>query len=107
MALANGGKQQIPLRPLFNRSGDEAPFPADKHRRVTLPAQLPPPRRLATYNSRVEKHYTPSRKRYGRASPDLGQQFAGKLSKAIALTRLLTPSRRRGRYPKGNSQGSR
>ena len=86
MASANSERQNIPLRPLFSRPLSEALSPVDKPRQVTLPTQLAHHKKSATYNSRIEKHHTNSRKRRGRASPDLDQQFAGNLSRATVFT---------------------
>jgi hypothetical protein len=86
MTSTHSGRQKFPLRPLFSRSVDEAASPVDKPGRITLPAQLLPHRKSATYNSRVEKQHANSRKRRGRTSPDLDQQFAGKLTYLTLLT---------------------
>jgi hypothetical protein len=81
MASANNERQNIPLRPLFSRPLGEALFAVDKPRKVALPAPLAPHKKSATYNCRIEKRHIDSRKRRGRASPDLNQQFAGNLSR--------------------------
>lgn len=86
MASANNERQNISLRPLFSRPLGEALSPVDKPRQVTLPTQLAHHKKSATYNSRIEKHHTNSRKRRGRASPDLDQQFAGNLSRVTVFT---------------------
>jgi hypothetical protein len=78
MTTTNNELLEVPLRPLFRNSADEAPFPVDKLRRVTLPPSLPLYHKPTPYSGRIEKHHANSRKRRGRASPDLDQQFAGK-----------------------------
>jgi hypothetical protein len=89
MASANNERQNIPLRSLFGRPLGEALSAVDKPRQVTLPTQLANHKKSATYNNRIEKHHTNSRKRRGRASPDLDQQFAGNLSRVTVFTRVL------------------
>jgi hypothetical protein len=86
MASANNERQNIPLRPLFSRPLGKALSPVDKPRQVTLPTQLAHHKKSATYNTRIEKHHTNSRKRRGRASLDLDQQFAGNLGRVTVFT---------------------
>jgi hypothetical protein len=92
-------RQTIPLRPLFSRPLGEPLSPVDKPRQATMPAKLAPYKNSATYNCRIEKRHTNSHKRRGRTSPDLNQQFAGKLNPNDCLHLHLTNSQTASKIP--------
>jgi hypothetical protein len=104
MITANNGRQEIPLRPLFRPSTADTPSPVDKPRRATLAPQHQARRKSVTYKGHIEKHHANSRKRRGRASPELDQQFAGKLDNLAIFSQPLTRFQMASRIPAKRSE---